>query len=232
MSGVLESLQNPLERLQVLPTSVSLRLNPLDNSPVWDVSIQYFRNDVVISGVNGGAYVFTGGLFDAGPPVVDPLWTLRGGVDPALDTNGYWQKLTQTGQESAFIASPAPTFTITAGPPQTIAVSGSGSLLDVASKSNWEAILHYTVTYAAPIVASDLLKFTVAGNGTNGESKEVDVVPLVGATVQSGSAVWRVYAGETPVVPAPVNLALSASCSAGTAAIASITGTLTWIRID
>lgn len=229
MSGSLESLSNPLERLSVLPTSVQLRLDPLTNSPVWSALIQYFRNDVVISGVNGGAYIFTGGLYDAGPPVVEPLWCLRGGVDPAVDPDGYWQKFTQTGAETALFATP--TFT-SAGAPPVIVVTANGALTDVASRSVWEAILEYTITWAAPAVAGDLISWQIASNGTGGDTKVVDVIPRVGATVQRGSAVFKVAAGTTPAVPAPVDLTLTGLVAAGTAAITSITGTLSWIRLE
>jgi hypothetical protein len=59
MSGVLESLRNPLERLSVLPTSMSLRADPTSGDVDWAVDVQYFQNDVVTD--DGVAWVFVGG---------------------------------------------------------------------------------------------------------------------------------------------------------------------------
>lgn len=227
MSGSLESLQNPLERLSVLPTTMSWRSNPVTNDPTWDVSLQYFYNDVVVSGVNGGAYIFTGGASTLGPPVVDHLWSLRGGVDPALDTNGYWQKMTQTGVETSVVATP--TFAITAGPPSTFVVT-NGALNDVPAGSVWLATLSYSVTWTAAQTPVDILTFQIASNGTGGSTDIEDVAPLVGATSKRGSAQFVVSAGANP--PAQINLALSVNADAASQVVTALTGTLVWLRLE
>jgi hypothetical protein len=66
-----QGLQNPFERLSVLPTTVSWR-------GTWVDSETYFKNDVVVSPVNASSYILTGttsvnqnGL----EPSVSPLWS-------------------------------------------------------------------------------------------------------------------------------------------------------------
>ena len=229
MSGGLESLQNPLERLSVLPTTMCWRGNPVTNDPTWDVSLQYFRNDVVVSGVNGGAYVFTGGLFSAGPPVVEPLWTIRGGVDPALDTNGFWSKVTQTGVETSVSATPTFTLAGAAGA-QTVTV-GSGSLTDVPAGSQWLVTLSYSATWAGNQAQGDNIVFQIASNGTGGTTDIEDVPPFVGSATKRGSCSFIVSAGANP--PAQIDLSLTATVASATPQLLNaLTGSLVWLRLE
>lgn len=232
MSGVLESLQNPLERLSVLPTTTALRTNPLTNSPVWDASVQYFKNDIVISSLNGGAYVMWGGTLD--------LSSIRGpavGGDPSLDPDGVWQKLTQTGQESyvpagglAF-ALPAPLPVPPAACAWTIT---NGTLADVPAGSEWMAVLQYDITYAAPMAATEYTTFTVDSDGVGIGAQNLVVPPFVGQTQQTGSLTFVVGAGTGPTAPATIiTIRLTASSSAAVAGAypTAIVGKLSWIRL-
>lgn len=230
MSGSLESLQNPLERLSVLPTTMSWRSNPVTNDPTWNVSLQYFYNDVVISGVNEGAYIFTGGPSSVSPPL-DHLWTLRGGVDPALDTNGYWQKLTQTGVETSVSATP--TFTLSGAAGAQTVVVGSGSLQGVSAGSKWLVTLSFAGVWGAVQTVAELLTFSIASNGTSGTTDVNDVPPIVGSVNNRGSCSFIVSAGTNP--PAQIDLTLTAtvaSTSSPAVALSSLAGSLVWLRLE
>ena len=89
----LDPLKNPLERFKSLPTTMNWRKNPTDNSAYWSPDIQYYVNDVVLSGVDEGAYVMNG----AGDTLVDSATSVRGGDDPAQDTTGNWATLAPAG---------------------------------------------------------------------------------------------------------------------------------------
>ena len=73
----LESLKNPVTRLGVLGTagsqSASFRRNEVDNSNIWDVTKQYYLNDMVFSGVDGGMYVMDGGATASSAPPLRPF---------------------------------------------------------------------------------------------------------------------------------------------------------------
>ena len=60
-----QGLQNPYERLQVLPTTMNWR-------GTWLTTQTYFKNDVVISPLNGASYILVGQT------------ALNGGADPSL----------------------------------------------------------------------------------------------------------------------------------------------------
>jgi len=217
MSGVLESLASPLERLSVLPTSVALRVNPLTNSPVWSVSVQYYKNDLVISGIDGGAWIMTGGAADQS--------VVRGGLDPAVSPTDIWQKLAPDGAPSyeqlatTFAVAPAGVITVT-----------NGVLADVPAGSVWEGTLSFASTYGAPIAVTDVITFTATSNGTGGTTDIEDVVPLAtGAAVsQRGSCSFRVSAG-TVVAPATISVTLPAAYAG--AQPTALTGSIAWSRL-
>jgi hypothetical protein len=62
----IQGLQNPYERLQVLPTTVNWR-------GTWTATESYFRNDVVISPINAASYILANQT------------ALTGGVDPSAN---------------------------------------------------------------------------------------------------------------------------------------------------
>jgi hypothetical protein len=63
-----QGLQNPYERLQVLPTTMNWR-------GTWLTTQTYFKNDVVISPLNGASYILVGQT------------ALNGGADPSASAN-------------------------------------------------------------------------------------------------------------------------------------------------
>ena len=72
MSAV-QSLDTPLQRLAILPTSMNWRGG-------WSVSQQYYENDVVVSASNLATYILT-------------VTSQLGGLDPALSIAGIWIEL-------------------------------------------------------------------------------------------------------------------------------------------
>jgi len=67
----IQGLQNPFERLSVLPTTVSWR-------GTWIDTETYFKNDVVVSPVNASSYILTGSTsvnVNGDEPSVSPLWS-------------------------------------------------------------------------------------------------------------------------------------------------------------
>lgn len=219
MSGVLESLSSPLERLSVLPTTMALRTNPLTNSPVWSATIQYYKNDVVISGVDGGAWVMSGGAADQS--------VVRGGLDPAVDTTDLWQKFAPDGAPSfellatTYAVAPAGVITVT-----------NGVLADVPAGSVWQGQLTFASTYGAPMAATDVITFTATSNGGAGAGTDIeDIVPLVtGAnTAQRGSCSFRVAAGAALAPPATISITLTAAYAG--AQPTALTGSIAWTRL-
>jgi hypothetical protein len=186
----LESLANPLERLSVLPTTMNLRKNPLTGLPVWDASIQYYLNDMVISQIDGGAYVFSGGV------APNEQTTIRGGVDPSADATGKWIKTFPNGVSYYDSLNP------------TVADGGAGAYtitngsLTVPEGSEWFVSVQSTTTSVAPLVADQVVSWTMTGSGAGGSAVQWDVLPRADATALtthwSGSGYVSVGTGAGP----------------------------------
>jgi len=71
-------LQNPLEILAILPNVMNWR-------GTWDVTEQYFKNDVVVSPVNQASYILNGqnSSFGGADPTLNPDW-----IELSLPTTG------------------------------------------------------------------------------------------------------------------------------------------------
>lgn len=161
----LESLTNPSERLQYLPTAMQMRPSdfPPSSSYVWSSIIQYYLNDVVISPVDGAAYVYTGGpnqitaLLGGSDPSASSDWTLLGGAKST--------KQIPTGGASA---SGALTF-------------GNNTLV-VPAESKWLVHVHGLATKATPLAASDSITIGITSSGTGGLGENCDnnAVPISG----------------------------------------------------
>jgi hypothetical protein len=213
----LESLANPLERTAVLPQSVNFNLNPLTGDPTWDVNRQYFQNDLVISGVDGGAYLLNGNST-----------TLLGGVDPALDGGANWQKTFPNGV--SYYDSIVPAYA-TGGVGNTYVVTGINALPLPVNKyltsagSVWQITYQATATSAGPaLAAADVVNLSFTADGAGAVSSTIDVVPLVGATATrfAGSCVVEVGTGGTGIVVGGGYTATN---------IQTLAGRLTFVRI-
>jgi hypothetical protein len=188
----LESLANPLERLSVLPTTMNLRKNPATGAPVWSALIQYFLNDMVVSSVDGGMYVMTGG--SAVYP--NELTTIRGGVDPSADTSGVWVKTFPNGVSFYSILTPS----VASASAGVLTVTGGSQA--VPENTDWLVVVTATSALTSPAVyaAGQYITWSVAGTG--GTTVSWDVVPNVGigSVSWSGSGLVSVGTGTTPTV--------------------------------
>jgi hypothetical protein len=220
----LDPLKNPMERLKSLPTGMSWRKNPTDNSPYWDAALQYYSNDVVLSTVDEGAYVMTG----AGASLAEAQTAVRGGDDPSTDSAN-WTALAPSGVGKANWSSPAIS-AVTVGAGTTtgaLTITGgaltrpAGGLL-VAEK--WLVTLTGGLTGAAGGAFGDALTVSFAP-AVAGTTVSVDCVLAVGANSFSASAVVTLGVGST-------GCGLAASWATTAAApSAPANFVVTWIRV-
>jgi len=192
----LESLKDPLQRLGVLGTagsqSSSFRRNEVNNADVWDVTKQYYLNDVVFSAIDGGAYVMEGGSTTLGAA---PITAVLGGSDPAddwvLNIPNKWVPLAPYGPR---VVQPtgAQSATVAAGAAITFA---NCNLLQAAvganaalGAPNYMAHIQFTITWSLVATAAEWMTFTVTPTGgTVTPARAVTVGPVVGLAVQNVS---------------------------------------------
>jgi hypothetical protein len=210
----LESLSNPLERTGVLPQSVNLNINPLTGDATWDVARQYFQNDMVISGIDGGAYVLN-----------STSTTFLGGVDPSLDGTTNWQKTFPNGV--SYFDSIVPTFA-TGGAGSTYVVTAVGPTPNkylAPAGSVWQITWQGTATSAGPaLAATDVLTLGFTADGAGAVSQSVNIAPFVGAQATSfgGACVVEVGTGGTGIVVSGAYPAANAQ---------TLVGRLTFVRV-
>lgn len=204
----LESLANPLERTGVLPQTMNFNINPLTGSPVWDVARQYFQNDVVISGFDGGAYIYNGAST-----------CILGGTDPSTDPTN-WQKTFPNGVSSYDRLTP--TFTAAGGGGYTSA----NNIFLAPSGSEWLVVVQGTCTQsaAAPLAAADVITTSITPNGTGPSVGQIDLLPYVGglSTRVSGSCVVSVGNGGTTI---------TATCSSNAGNQQGLSLSYTFVRL-
>lgn len=212
----LESLSNPLERLSVLPTAMNLRKNPATGLPYWDVAIQYFINDVVISPITEGAYICTGGTQDQ--------IAVRGGADPSADTTGVWWSTSVAGVSSS--ASLTPTYTA-GGIGAAYTVAG-GSFAAPAGSSWLVTVQCATATPTAAYALADVIVITATPDGVAGNlAASFSIDPLVGAASRSNwSASGLITVGATGT-----SVALSGTSAGATQVVALAGVRATFVRI-
>ena len=214
--GSLEPLRNPVTRTSILRNAVNLIKNPLDNTPVWNEELQYFANDLVISPVNGGAYVFWGGP--------EGLTTIRGGDEPSI-LPLYWWRLTQTGVQDS--ASVVPTVTAGGG---VYTVSGE-SLTDVAPNGVYLVVWQGTATGgsdAGSMSAADIATWTITPTGAGAVPQILTVSPTVGVASHSWGMSATVVVGDA--TEDPTNSISITGAYAGTAQ--AITARVTYVRLS
>lgn len=180
--SALESLSNPLERLQTLPTAVQARGAAGDIT--WDAGLQYYRGDLAISGITGGAYIFTGGAQERS--------AILGGVDPALELTGLWTRLAANGVSSVSVFDGAGPF--------AAALNGgaytfpAGASILAPEGSTWMCVVQGTNTTAAAKAITDFSLFTFNANGVG--AVDATVAPVMsGTTISSFSATATVFVG-------------------------------------
>lgn len=160
----LESLSNPLERLTVLPTAVNIRKSGAGDI-TWDAGVQYFQNDLVISTLDGGAYVFTGGASNR--------TSILGGSDPAAAPT-LWTSLATVGiQNTSQITVPS-----TLGAANAITLPAGATLTGLPAGSTWLVAVQGSLTTAIATVAADVSTFTFTPNGAGAVTWRTDIAPI------------------------------------------------------
>jgi len=196
MSGVLESLANPLSVVNTTPRSLQLAVNTLTGSAVWNANQQYYANDAVLSSVNGGLYMYL-------PSNLQPTCVV-GGSDPAT-AGGAWKSANTVALPPGGWTAPtsAPTFAAgAAGDPLTV----SNGTVTVAP-GTWLSLFTCTVANASAWVAADNVAFTFTGNGTGGTADTTTCYGGVGGpasvSFSSHCVVVVGVAGTTITLSAP-----------------------------
>lgn len=192
----LESLKNPVTRLGVLGTagsqSSSFRRNEVNNSDIWDITKQYYLNDVVFSAIDGGAYVMSGGPTLASAA---PVTAILGGADPATAWTGGagspWVPMAPAGPRAV---EPAGVQSATLGGGGVITFTNC-NLLDTAvganvnlGDANYVAHVRFAITFANPATAAEWLNITLTPmGGSPAPAVTVTFAPAVGVAQQNVS---------------------------------------------
>ena len=195
----LTPLDNPLERLGVLPNGMNWR-------GAWDVNEQYYLNEVVVAPANQASYILTGKT------------TLLGGLDPTM--NADWTELSAptTGVVSV-LGSTYITIGNTPTNPQiinngvqTITTNPATGIQDIGTANNPSlvntGILNLTQGGGIVITGTNTNK-TIANDGvigiTAGAGISVSAPPVVGISntgilsLTAGAGIG-ITAGQTPTI--------------------------------
>jgi len=150
-----QGLQNPYERLQVLPTTMNWR-------GTWLVTQTYFKNDVVISPVNGASYILTNQI------------ALTGGADPSASASYSELSPLSTGilgitpGTAIGISGPANNPTITNNGVRTVNGDGTSIVVDNTDPNN-------------PIITSNSITIIQQGQGISVDNTNPQI-PVIGNT--------------------------------------------------
>jgi len=199
------------------------RKNTTTNLAVWSAVVQYYVNDVVLSPVDGGAYVMSGN----GDTLATSDVVVRGGSDPSADTDGNWVALYPDGVGAANWNSGSSPFTLTPAAANAITVAG-GALLRAAvpagASEKWMVTLTATANKTGNFVAGDAVQFTftptVAGTA----------VPVADGTVV-GISSCGVSATAVVTLPATSTGATVVANWYGTQPTSLTNPVITWVRI-
>jgi len=178
-----QGLQNPYQRLQVLPNTINWR-------GTWLVTQPYFKNDVVISPINGSSYILIGRT------------ALSGGVDPSLSPNYQEISPLSTGITGILpgvgidITGPPATPTITNIGVQTLQGDGVTVLVDNTDPQN-------------PVISSTAISNLQQGPGITIDNTNPQV-PIV-----SNTGVRQVLAADNTVSVNVVSPGVVSIASAG-----------------
>lgn len=202
----LESLADPLSSLRFLPRAMNFATaeEVAVNDPYWAVTHQYVKNDVALSAIDEGAYIFLGGTTN--------ITTAFAGLDPSLDSD--WVSLKPAGVNT--LAGPVvPVATGGAAPAYTMTVN----TLPVGEGETWCVSWQCTATKATALVAADFIKWTLTSGANSATICQVPVVDTVALSSTCANSV-------VIVVPAlATTITLTGSTASGsTSAVLVITG--------
>nr|WPF46741.1 MAG: hypothetical protein [Lake Baikal virophage 11] len=210
----LEVLADPLSALRYLPRGMNYATAEEVgiNNPYWALSHQYVKNDVCLSGINEGAYVFLGGVTNK--------TSQKGGLDPSLDSD--WVSLAPVGVNSLVAAVPVAAGA--AAPAYTMTVNS----LAVPASTVWCVTWQCTATKATALVAADFIAWTLTA-GAN--TATICQVPIVDAVTTSSTCANSVVIS---VPAATTSIVLTGSTASGnTSAVLTVSNTrLTAVRLS
>jgi hypothetical protein len=178
----------------------------IGTSLVWSSAVQYYKNDVVISSVDGGAYV------------CDITATL-GGADPSADPVA-WTRLAPTGIRNTTIV-PVPSVL---GATNTITLP-AGATLTAPAGSTWRCSVQGSLTTSVASVAADVTTFTFTPSGSGALVWRTDIAPIVNTSTTTDfgqSGIVTVGTGGTNIVPTATY----------TGAAPTLVGTIVYTRIS
>lgn len=137
----IQGLQNPFERLSVLPTTVNWR-------GTWVVSETYFKNDVTVSPNNGSSYILTGA-------------TSVNIGDDEPSTSALWSQFSNTSTGIESVNGIAPGITVDNTNPLQPIISNTG----VLTITGGAAVFVDNTDPQNPIVNSSAIAALAPGNG-------------------------------------------------------------------
>lgn len=198
----LNSLANPLSGLALQPRTLNFPTNGLTNSPYWDVEQQYYKNDMVISPIDQGAYVWLGETTVDGAGGVSN--TIMGGDDPSAQT-GWWYSCSALGVPASSQQTTL-NVTVTNGAAQAAKTIPASATLTAGQGSTWLVNWSATLTPAGAWTAPDYTNFTFTASGTGASAPVVVMAqPAVNAVLTtapvgvSGSAVLTLGTDTDPL---------------------------------
>jgi hypothetical protein len=163
------SLGNALSSLALLPSTANLPTNTQTNSPYWNASEQYYKNDIAISPIDQGAYVWLGSTTVDGSSAATN--TVRGGDDPSAQT-GWWYSLSSLGPPASTKDVNVNVTVTNTGAQSAQTVATSATLTAAQSTTwlvQWSALLTPTSAWTAP----DFTNFTFTASGTGASAAVV-----------------------------------------------------------
>jgi len=203
----LESLADPLSSLRYLPRGMNFATaeEVAVNDAYWAATHQYVKNDVALSSVDDGAYIFLGGTTN--------VTTAFGGADPSADPD--WVSLKPSGVNT--LSGPiVPVATGGATAAYTMTVN---SLTGLSASTTWCVSWQCTATKAIALVAADFIKWTLTAGANSATICQVPVVD--GAALSStcaNSVVLTLPALTTTIV------LTGSTAAASTSSVLTITG--------
>lgn len=198
----IQGLQNPFERLQILPTTMNWR-------GTWLINDTYFRNDVVISPINGASYLLANQT------------SVRGGADPSANAEYIELSPLSTGVmginqgAGILVTGPANNPTISNNGVQT--VDGDGVTINVDNtdpnnpviSSNSITILQQgagiiidNINPQVPVITNNGVRQILAGDATVTVSNPTGIVSLSAnglLSITQGAGIG-VTAGQNPQI--------------------------------
>jgi hypothetical protein len=157
-----QGLENPLQRLSVLPTTVSWR-------GTWVNTETYFKNDVAVSAVDGNSYILTG-----------TTSVNAGSSDPSASAD--WSQFSNTSASSSGLSVIRTPVGATIGQLRNtpaVVTSGSFGLNSSLATPGATYLISWSGTWsqASTFTNTDALRLLFSANGPVADQLYVDIVP-------------------------------------------------------